>query len=160
MGGFALGLWGFGRATSDIDFLAHRDDMGEVNEIMVRLGYECLFKSENVSQYLSPLKVFGEIDFIHAFRQPSLEMLERAEMKPIFNGELQIRVLKPDDLIVFKLQAIKKDLKTMAGCSRNPFMKNGEADVDAYIEFVCDYNEFINHEPKPFRKIIDREMIL
>lgn len=115
MGGFALGLWGFGRATADIDFLAHRDDMVKVDDIMVRLGYECLFKSENVSQYLSLLKVFGEVDFIHAFRQPSLEMLERAEIKPIFNGELQIRVLKPDDLIVFKLQAIKNDASRKTG---------------------------------------------
>jgi len=109
MGGFALGLWGYGRATADVDFLAHRDDMGKVDAVMKSLGYECRYKSDNVSQYLSPLKIFGEVDFIHAFRATSLAMLETAEEKMVFNGDLKIRVLKPESLIAFKLQAVKNN---------------------------------------------------
>ena len=60
MGGFALGLWGVGRTTVDIDFLVKRDDMKKTDGIMREAGYECKYKSENVSQYVSPLKVFGE----------------------------------------------------------------------------------------------------
>lgn len=37
-------------------------------------GYECKYKTENVSQYISPLKIFGEVDFLHAFREISLKM--------------------------------------------------------------------------------------
>jgi len=77
MGGLALGLWGAGRSTVDIDFLVDRDDLGKIGSIMEELGYECKFKSENVSQYVSPLKIYGEIDFLHAFREVSLEMLRK-----------------------------------------------------------------------------------
>ena len=109
MGGFALGLWGVARATVDLDFLVDRKDLEKVEKIMSEQGYECKFRSENVSQYVSPLKTFGEIDFLHAFRQASVEMLERAEEKEIFGGELKIRVLRPEDLIGLKLQAIKNN---------------------------------------------------
>jgi len=109
MGGFALGLWGVGRTTVDIDFLVRREDMNGIDRIMHDAGYECKYSSENVSQYVSPLKVFGEVDFLHAFREASLEMLERAEEKQIFDEPLKINVLKPEDLIGLKLQAIKND---------------------------------------------------
>ena len=77
IGGFAFGLRGAGRSTVDIDFLVDRSDMDKVDTTMKGLGYECKYRSENVSQYVSPLKVFGEVDFLHAFREASLEMLER-----------------------------------------------------------------------------------
>ena len=93
MGGFALGVWGVPRGTVDVDFLVHCDDMKKVNRIMGGLGYECRFKSENVSQYISPLKIFGEVDFLHAFRVPSLSMLERAVEKKIFDGTIAVMVL-------------------------------------------------------------------
>jgi hypothetical protein len=109
IGGFALGLWGYGRATVDVDFLVIRDDMPKVNDLMNHLGYECRYKSDNVSQYISPLKIFGEVDFVHAFRNASIAMLERAENKAIFDGALTIRVLKPEDIIGLKMQAMKND---------------------------------------------------
>lgn len=109
IGGFALGVLGIPRATVDLDFLVHRDDLPKIDRIMKINGYECRFKSENVSQYISPLKIFGEIDFLHAFRRISLGMLERAEEREIFEGSLKIRVLKPEDIIGLKIQAIAND---------------------------------------------------
>ena len=109
MGGFALGLWGVTRSTVDLDFLVHRDDLGRIDAVMKELGYDCRFRSENVSQFVSPLRIFGEVDFLHAFRQTSLEMLSRAEKKNIFGNEMSIKVLLPEDLIGLKLQAIKND---------------------------------------------------
>jgi len=109
MGGFALGLWGAARATVDLDFLVRREDLEKVTQVMRALGYELKFQSENVSQYVSPLKLFGEVDFLHAFRQASIEMLDRAVEKEIFGGEAKIKVLQPSDLIGLKLQAIKNN---------------------------------------------------
>ncbi len=103
-----MGLWGMGRTTVDIDFLVHRDDMEKVDAIMSEMGYECRYRTENVSQYVSPLRVFGEIDFLHAFREASLHMLMRAEKKKAF-GKLSINTLRPEDLIGLKLQAIKNN---------------------------------------------------
>jgi hypothetical protein len=109
MGGFALGLWGVGRATVDLDFRVDRDDLAKVDATMLELGYERKFRSDNVSQFVSPLKLYGEIDFLHAFRQASAEMLRRAIELTIFNNELKIRVLVPEDIIGLKFQAIKND---------------------------------------------------
>jgi len=124
IGGFALGVWEAGRSTVDMDFLVHRDDLDKIGKIMAGLGYECKYKTENVSQYVSPLKIFGEIDFIHAFRKASLEMLTRAKEKEIFNGEIKIKVLCPEDLIGLKLQAMKNNP------SREP---TDRADIEALI---------------------------
>ena len=109
MGGFALGAWGVPRTTADIDFLVNHDDMDKVDAIMKGLGYECKHKTENVSQYVSPLRVFGEVDFIHAFRIPSLSMLQRVETKNMFDETLPVKVLKVEDLIGFKVQAAAND---------------------------------------------------
>lgn len=57
-------------------------------------------------------------------------------------------------------EAFKNDLAAVAATRHNPFMKDGVADADAYIAFVTAFNEFINHEPKRFRPIIDRDMRL
>ncbi len=57
-------------------------------------------------------------------------------------------------------EALKNDLAAVAAARHNPFMKNGIVDVDAYIEFVTAFNEFINHEPRPFTPMIDRDMRL
>jgi len=109
MGGFALGLWGVPRATVDVDFLVNKDDMGKVNEIMTGLGYNLVYQSENVSQYVSPDTVFGEVDFLHAFREISIGMLQRTETKRLFDSTASINVLKIEDLIGLKLQAIAND---------------------------------------------------
>lgn len=108
IGGFALGLRGVGRATIDLDILINKEDTSKVDEIMAAMGYEVRFRSENVSQYVSPLKLFGEVDFLHAFREASLMMLQRAEEKKIF-GSVKIKVLRTEDLIGLKLQAIKNN---------------------------------------------------
>ena len=56
--------------------------------------------------------------------------------------------------------ALKKDMNIVAGRKHNPFIKNGRVDVGAYVEFVTQYNEFINHKPKPFIRMIDKDMRL
>jgi len=109
MGGFALGLYGVGRFTADIDFIVHLDDLPKLDRIMADLGYELHFRTANVSQYISPLKVFGEVDFLHAFRPIGLGMLEQAKEQPVFSEDLKIKVLKPEDFIALKLQAIKNN---------------------------------------------------
>ena len=107
--GFALGVHGVSRSTVDIDFLVHIDDLPKINFIMDKLGYSCAYRSENVSQFISPLKVFGEVDFIHAFRDISVKMLQRAERKEILNETISIKVLKVEDIIGFKVQAMAND---------------------------------------------------
>lgn len=59
-----------------------------------------------------------------------------------------------------RLKRLKKDMQAIAEGRHNPFVKDGIVDVDAYVRFVCDYNEFINHAPKPFKPWKIKEMKL
>lgn len=59
-----------------------------------------------------------------------------------------------------RFESLKKDMEILMLQQHNPFIKKGEVYIDAYIEFVAQFNEFINHEPKPFKQIIDRDMKL
>ncbi len=52
--------------------------------------------------------------------------------------------------------SLRKDMQEIASNRLNPFLK----DADAYIEFINQFNEFVNHAPKPFRPIIERVMKL
>jgi hypothetical protein len=78
IGGFALGVLGIPRQTIDLDFLVHKDDLTKLHARLTRLGYQRVFHTENVSQYRHEDGAWGSLDFIHAFRQISLAMLQRA----------------------------------------------------------------------------------
>ncbi len=107
-GGLALGALGAPRATLDIDFLVHKDDLGALHKIMLELGYEKRFQSENVSQYRHAAPGLS-VDYIHAFRQTSLNMLDRAGKQMIGGGKNSVRVLTPEDVIGLKVQAMAND---------------------------------------------------
>lgn len=109
IGGFALGLWGVQRATVDLDFLVHRDSLPAVDRIMGRLGYVCRYRTDNVSQFLAQDPLLGEVDYLHAFRAASVGMLADAIDLPVFGEALRVRVLRPEDLIGLKVQALHND---------------------------------------------------
>jgi hypothetical protein len=111
IGGFAMGILGVVRATMDLDFIIDRNDLPKTDEILRKYNYNCVYKSENVSQYVSDIKAFGEIDILHAFREISVSMLKRTQEKDIFDGSLKIRVLLPEDIIGLKLQALVNNPK-------------------------------------------------
>jgi len=105
IGGFALGALGVVRSTVDVDLLVHKTDLPKIDDIFFAHGYRLSYRSENVSQYVSDVKLFGSIDLLHAFRQRALAMLQRARKMPIFAGQYEIPVIIPEDLIGLKLQA-------------------------------------------------------
>lgn len=114
IGGYAVSLWGLPRATVDLDFLVRRDDMTTVRNIAESLGYRCIHSSDNVTQFDSDDVNLGEIDFLHAFRPASISMLERLELKEIFDGHVRVPVIQPEDLIGLKVQAIANSPPRMA----------------------------------------------
>ena len=108
-GGVALGALGISRATMDVDFLVTRDALPQVDEIMQRRGYRLRFRSENVSHFVADSPRLGQVDFLHAFREISTGMLQRASDLPAFAGSLNVRTLRPDDIIGLKVQALTND---------------------------------------------------
>jgi len=73
--GFAMNALGLARSTVDIDFLILAKDTPKLNSLLESIGYSCVFKTENVSQYTSSSNELGEIDVLHAFRSSSIKML-------------------------------------------------------------------------------------
>lgn len=67
---------------------------------------------------------------------------------------------KEDLLRLAKSESLRRDMERLRATRHNPVLVNGKVDIDRLLEFLTQYNEFINHQPKPFRKIIDRVMKL
>ena len=59
-----------------------------------------------------------------------------------------------------KSDSFREEMASLEMRWKMPFIQDGKADVDAYIEFVTGFNEFINHEPKPFTPMMDKDMRL
>jgi len=55
---------------------------------------------------------------------------------------------------------LRDDLRRVAQNRHNPILVNGEVDMDRLLTFLNEYNSFLNHQRKPFRQIIDKDMRL
>jgi len=108
IGGFAMALRGVQRATIDLDFILMLDDLEKADAIFTGNGYQRAFRSENVSHYVSDDFEFGRIDILHAFRGPTLGMLERADRIEIEGGH-SLPVVHVEDIIGLKVQAVVND---------------------------------------------------
>ncbi len=108
IGGMAMAMRGVQRATFDLDFLIMLSDLEITRRILVEQGYLSVYESENVSHYHNPTGGLARVDVLHAFRGPSLSMLQRAERLPL--GEsCHLPVLQIEDLIGLKVQAASND---------------------------------------------------
>ena len=56
--------------------------------------------------------------------------------------------------------SLREDMRRLAANRHTPFIVNGQVDTERLITFLTEYNEFINHTPRPFRPIIEREIKL
>lgn len=59
-----------------------------------------------------------------------------------------------------KSSSLRDDMRRVALNRHNPIIVNGEVDMDRLLEFLDQYNAFVNHEPKPFKPMIERVMKL
>lgn len=56
---------------------------------------------------------------------------------------------------------LRADMQRLIDQRQNPLiLEDGRVDVDAYIDFLNAFNEFINHKPKPFQPFIEKDMKL
>jgi hypothetical protein len=67
---------------------------------------------------------------------------------------------KEELLRLSKSSSLRKDMKYLRDNRHNPVIVNGKVDMNRLITFLTEFNEFINHEPKPFKPMIDRVMKL
>ena len=103
IGGLALGALGVPRMTKDVDLLVDADDAANVAAIMMALGFSRLDANETFSSFV--FDVYMRVDFLHARRQRTRTMLREARVVR-FQGH-EMLVVRPEDFIGLKLQAIK-----------------------------------------------------
>lgn len=153
IGGFAVGALGIPRSTIDLDFLVSSETLHKVESIMLALGYDKVFSSENASQYVSPFPEMGEVDFLHAFRPISLKMLSEAETLPVFGKGTKVKVLKAEDIIALKLQSISNNPDRLAKDNSDieELMKNRPLNWEA----LKSYFELFDMGPR-FRELKDK----
>ncbi len=98
IGGFAMHVAGFTRATRDIDFLIESEELSKVKDIMAQLGYELTHESQEFSNYWHPMAPLGCVDYLHAHRDYSRKMLARAKKHKVLDN-FEIPVLIAEDII-------------------------------------------------------------
>jgi hypothetical protein len=124
IGGLALSAHGAARATVDLDWIAEgrRDD--DVDAVLRAHGYEPIYRTPQVGNYLSDDPVKGRIDFLFVRREKGLAILQRATDRAVM-GE-RVRVVDASDLIGLKVQAY----------ANNPSRKMRDlADVERLVTF-------------------------
>ena len=129
IGGFAMALRGVQRMTADLDFLVMLEDLPRADAILSTQGYRRVFHSENVSHYEGDSAELGWVDVLHAFRGPSLGMLQRAELLPV-TPEVRVRVAQVEDLIGLKVQALSNNSARALGDWHDVYMLVQAAGVE------------------------------
>jgi len=109
IGGLAVGLRGYPRATLDVDILVRREALPRLDATLFGRGYRLEHRWEETSHYQPPPGQLCAIDALHAHRAYALAMLSRAEQIELGQGGLAPPVVQTEDLIGLKLQALVND---------------------------------------------------
>ncbi len=150
IGGFAIALRGIQRATIDLDFILMLEDLDKADAIFTEEGYRRAFRNENVSHYISDDPVLGRIDILHAFRGPSLSMLDRAERISV-TPTTSLPVVQVEDLIGLKIQAACNDPeRTLSDWSDIQLLVQSSAKSGRPLdwELISDYLELFDQLEK------------
>jgi hypothetical protein len=143
IGGLALASHKVIRATSDVDLLTDAKTADRVHEEMMRLGYQCLHRSQDVANYL---RGDQRVDFLFASRPVAQQLLASASEKGTSFGTL--RVISAEGLIAFKLQ----------GIVNNPRRTQDLEDIKALLRANRDTLDIA--EVREYFRLFDREGLL
>lgn len=104
IGGLAVAAHQVIRATQDVDFLVEAETADALHEVLLGLGYRCLYRSEDAANY-----VRGDqgLDFLYAHRPLARRLLAQAQ--PLQTAMGRLRVISVEGLIAFKLQGHAND---------------------------------------------------
>ena len=139
IGGVAVSARGHVRATRDLDFLIDAAGEERVHHLMESLGFETLQRTEDVSSYL--LRGL-RVDFLHARREYTREMLKRSTVVRIEGVDLQIATI--EDLIGLKVQALAND----------PSRAQDRTDIEELLRLRADIDM---ERVREYFRVFDRE---
>ena len=67
---------------------------------------------------------------------------------------------KDEMLQLANSSSLREDMEYLSSHRHNPVIVDGRVDMDRWLDFLNGFNEFINHEPRPFKPMIDENMKL
>lgn len=67
---------------------------------------------------------------------------------------------RQDLLRLAESASLRNDMQYLSSHRHNPVLVNGIFDMDRLVEFLSQFNDFISHQPKPFRPMIEKDMKL
>lgn len=143
IGGLALTPHKVIRATQDIDMLTDAISADDIDQELLRLGYRCIHRSAEAGNYL---RGDERVDFLYAHRPAARHLLAGAAQFTTPFGVL--RVVSPEGLIGFKLQALVND----------PRRTQDLADIRALIR--ANRATLNMAEVREFFRLFDREALL
>lgn len=65
---------------------------------------------------------------------------------------------KKEMLEIAASPAVRQDMRLLRQTRHSLTRGDGQVDIDSWIEFLTHYNEFINHEPRPFTPMQEHTM--
>lgn len=117
IGGLALGGRGVHRATMDVDLLVDGQKREAARSVLENAGFKLKAETAEVMHFTGR----GDLDLLFANREPTRQMLSKAETLPT----LQIKCVSAEDLIGLKIQAYVNNPKRVL---------QDKADIVALIE--------------------------
>ena len=130
-------------ATQGIDLLTDAGSADDIERELLRLGYRCVHRSADAGNYL---RGDERVDFLYAHRPAARHLLAgAAEFTTLFGV---LRVVSPEGLIGFKLQALVND----------PRRTQDLADIRALIR--ANRSTLNMDEVREFFRLFDREPLL
>jgi hypothetical protein len=104
IGGLAVAAHQVVRATKDVNFLVEAESAEKVHEALLKLGYQCLYRSADAANYVRGTE---GLDLLYAHRPLARRLLAQASERDTPMGRL--RVISVEGLIGFKLQGYVND---------------------------------------------------
>ena len=104
IGGLAVVAHKIVRATQDVDFLLEAEAADKVHDALLKLGYQCSYRSEDAANYVRGSE---GLDLLYAHRPLARRLLGEASERETPMGLL--RIVSVEGLIGFKLQAYVND---------------------------------------------------
>lgn len=143
IGGLALASYQVVRATQDVDLLVDASSADDIERALHRIGYRTLYRSDDTGNYVRDDE---RVDFLYASRPIARRLLAGARELETSLGVL--RVISPEGLIGFKLQAIVN----------NPRRTQDLEDIRALLR--ANRNRLDLTEVREYFSLFDKESLL
>lgn len=143
IGGVAVSMHGYVRATSDLDIMVAVGDTDAVHEWLLASGYRSLDRRKDLASYLRGAL---RLDILYAGRSTSLALLDRREEAGY--ESLRIPVISLEGLLGLKLQAFHDDPRRLR-------------DLQDMLELFKTNRKHIDiDEVRGYFRLFDRESLL